>query len=166
VNGTPTPTEGYITANINRLAVEFLRTRDTSKPFALFVGQKAVHGPFTPDPKYANLFDNVWMPLPPTWDDTYEGRPSYLKARRQSGHGIDRRIERNQYTTWQRQVAASLMSVDDGVGDILRELDASGQLDDTIVIYSSDNGFFQGEHGLNDKRAMTWCAGQRRDSSG
>jgi N-acetylglucosamine-6-sulfatase len=154
VNGTPTPTEGYITDNINRLAVEFLRTRDRSKPFAMFVGQKAVHSPFLPDPKYARLFDDVWMPLPPTWDDTYEGRPSYLRARRKSGHGIDGRIQKGQYTPWQRQVAASLMSVDDGIGAILKELEATGALEDTVIVYGSDNGFFQGEHGLNDKRAM------------
>jgi len=154
VNGTPTPTQGYITDSINRYAVEFLRNRDRSKPFALMVGQKAVHSPFTPDPKYQHLFDSEWMPLPPTWDDRYEGRPPYLIERRKSMHGIDRRIESGQYTPWQRQLAACLVSVDDGVGMILKELEASGQLEDTVIVYSSDNGFFQGEHGLNDKRAM------------
>jgi arylsulfatase A-like enzyme len=46
------------------------------------------------------------------------------------------------------------VSVDDGVGQILDELEASGDLDDTIIVYSSDNGFFHGQHGLHDKRAM------------
>ncbi len=51
-------------------------------------------------------------------------------------------------------MAASLVSVDDSVGQLVRELEASGDLDDTVIVYSSDNGFFHGQHGLNDKRAM------------
>jgi N-acetylglucosamine-6-sulfatase len=154
VNGTSTPTQGYITDQITRFAVEFVQNSDRSKPFALFVGHKAVHGPFTPDPKYVPMFENEWMPLPATWDDPYEGKPAYLQARRKSGHGIEGVLAKHQYTSWQRQIAASLVSVDSGVGQILRQLEAMGQLDDTIVIYSSDNGYFQGEHGLRDKRAM------------
>ena len=154
LNAKQLPTQGYITDSINRFALEFLKTRDKSKPFALMVGQKAVHGPFEPDPKYARLFDNEWMPLPPTWDDTYEGRPSYLKARRKTWHGIEGLLQKYNYSAWERQIAACLISVDDGVGQILKALEDDGQLDDTIIVYSSDNGFFHGEHGLHDKRAM------------
>jgi arylsulfatase A-like enzyme len=154
LNGKQTPTQGYITDNINRFALEFLNTRDKSKPFALMIGQKAVHSPFEPDPKYARLFDNEWMPLPPTWDDTYVGRPSYLKARRKTWHGIEGLLQKYNYSAWERQIAACLVSVDDGVGQILKALEDDGQLDDTIIVYSSDNGFFHGQHGLHDKRAM------------
>ena len=154
VNGQQTPTQGYITDSITRFAVEFLRNRDRSKPFALFVGHKAVHSPFEPDPKYARLFDDHWMPLPPTWDDPYEGKPAYLAERRKTWHGIEGLLERFNYSAWQRQLAACLVSVDDGVGQVLKELEDRGDLDDTIVVYSSDNGFFHGHHGLNDKRAM------------
>jgi N-acetylglucosamine-6-sulfatase len=154
VNGKPTPTEGYITDHINRYVLEFLTKRDRGKPFVLFVGHKAVHSPFQPDPKYKSLFDDQWMPLPPTWDDDYKGRPSYLKARRKSWHGIEGLLAKFNYSALQRQIAACLVSVDDGVGQILRQLEQTGELADTIIIYSSDNGFFAGEHGLNDKRAM------------
>ena len=154
VNGKPTPTEGYITNHINRFALEFLTKRDRGKPFCLFVGHKAVHGPFEPDPKYKGLFDHEWMPLPRTWDDDYQGRPSYLKARRKSWHGLEGLIAKFPYSRLQRQIAACLVSVDDGVGQILRHLEQTGELADTVLIYSSDNGFFAGEHGLNDKRAM------------
>ena len=154
VDGKPTPTQGYITDHINRFALEFLTKRDRSKPFVLFVGHKAVHGPFEPDPKYKPLFEREWMPLPKTWDDDYQGRPSYLKTRRKSWHGLEGLLAKFHYSDLQRKVAACLVSVDDGVGQILRQLEQEGQLDDTVVIYSSDNGYFQGEHGLNDKRAM------------
>jgi N-acetylglucosamine-6-sulfatase len=154
VNGKATPTEGYITDHINRFALEFLRARDKGKPFAMFVGHKAVHSPFEPDPKHRDLFREEWMPLPKTWDDRYEGRPSYLKTRRKSWHGLEGLLEKYHYSSWERQIAACLVSVDDGVGRLMAELEKSGELEDTIIVYSSDNGFFHGQHGLHDKRAM------------
>jgi N-acetylglucosamine-6-sulfatase len=154
VNGQQRPTQGYTTDQITRFGLEFLRSRDRSKPFALFVGHKAVHSPFQPDEKYVHLFDHEWMPLPPTWDDPYTGKPAYLAERRKTWHGIDGLLERYNYSEWQRRLAACLVSVDDGVGQMLKTLEDAGDLEDTIVIYSSDNGFFQGHHGLNDKRAM------------
>lgn len=154
VNGKKTPTEGYITDHINRFSLEYLQKHEKGKPFAMFIGQKAVHSPFEPDPKYKHLFDNEWMPLPPTWDDTYEGRPAYLKERRKSWHGLDGLLKKFNYSELQRQIAACLVSVDNGLGSIIAQLEKTGELDDTIIIYSSDNGFFAGQHGLNDKRAM------------
>jgi arylsulfatase A-like enzyme len=47
-----------------------------------------------------------------------------------------------------------LLSVDENVGRVLDALDEEGSADDTIVVYTSDNGFFLGEHGLFDKRLM------------
>lgn len=89
MNGKETPTEVYITDHINRFALEFLQNCDRARPFALMVGHKAVHSPFEPSPKHKDLFNNQWFDLPPTWDDTYEGRPPYLQARRRSPHGLD-----------------------------------------------------------------------------
>ena len=82
VNGKTTPTEGYVTDHINRFALEFLTRQEKRKPFAMSVGHKAPHGPWEPGPKYKDLFQNEWMLLPKSWNHTYQGRPSYLKARR------------------------------------------------------------------------------------
>jgi N-acetylglucosamine-6-sulfatase len=154
VNGKTTPTEGYITDHINRFVMDFLKNRDTGKPFALFVGHKAVHSNFEPAPQHANAFNDQWFELPKTWDDTYNGRPAYLSARRKSWHGLEGLLQKFNYSDLQRKIAACLMSVDDGIGQILEFLARSGELEDTMIVYSSDNGFFRGEHGLNDKRAM------------
>jgi len=160
VNGQKTPTEGYITDHINRFALEFLKQRDPGKPFALFVGHKAVHGPWEPKPEHAHLFDNEWFALPKTWDDTYDGRPPYLAVRRKSWHGIEGLLQDlpkfkiRTYSEWQRRISACLVAVDEGLGQILDFLAKTRELDNTVVIFSSDNGYFQGEHGLQDKRAM------------
>lgn len=154
VNGKQTPTEGYITDHINRFALDFLNSRDKSKPFVMYIGHKAVHGPFEPKKEHAEMFQDEHMPLPKTWDDTYAGRPSYLKERRKSWHGLEGLLEKYNYSEWQRQIAACLVAVDEGIGQIISNLRASGDLNDTVLVFSSDNGYFQGQHGLNDKRAM------------
>ncbi len=154
VNGKRAPTEGYITGHINRYMLDFVKNRDRSKPFCMYVGHKAVHSNFEPDPKRMEPLRNEWMPLPKTWDDTYEGRPSYLKTRRKSWHGLEGLIQKFNYSDLQRRIAACLVSVDEGLGQLFAELLRGGDLDDTVIVYSSDNGFFAGEHGLNDKRAM------------
>ena len=154
VNGRETPTEGYITDHINRFALEFLRQRDSSQPFLLMVGHKACHVPVLASPKYKDLNNDTYFELPKTWDDTYEGRPAYMAARRKSMLGLDSLLQRYNYSDRQRRIAATLASVDDGVGEILAHLQRSGELDNTVVIFTSDNGFFRGEHGFHDKRAM------------
>ncbi len=160
VNGKKTPTEGYITDHITAFALEFLKQRDTSKPFALFVGHKAVHGPWQPRPDHEHLFDDLWFSLPRTWDDDYRGRPSYLAVRRRSWHGLDGLLPAlpkfgiRTYSEWIRRIAACLVSVDEGLGQILDHLAKTRELDDTVVIFTSDNGYFHGEHGFHDKRAM------------
>jgi arylsulfatase A-like enzyme len=120
VNGKKVPTEGYITDHINRFALEFLKQRDPGKPFALFVGHKAVHGPWEPRPDHAHLFDHEWFALPKTWDDTYDGRPSYLAVRRKSWHGLEGLLQNlpkfkiRTYSEWQRRISACLVAVDEG----------------------------------------------------
>src|SRR4029453_15687620 len=78
----------------------------------------------------------------------------YLAARHKTWHGLEGLLARYNYSQWQREIAACLILVDESTGQVFKELEATGQLDDTIVIFASDNGYFQGQHGLNDKRAM------------
>jgi arylsulfatase A-like enzyme len=77
-----------------------------------------------------------------------------LKVRRKSWHGLEGLLQKINYSQWQRQIAACLVSVDDGIGQIVAALEKTGELSDTMIVYSSDNGYFAGQHGLNDKRAM------------
>jgi arylsulfatase A-like enzyme len=58
------------------------------------------------------------------------------------------------YQLYMRDYLACLLSLDDNVGRLLNHLEAKGELDNTIVVYTSDQGFFLGEHGWFDKRLM------------
>jgi arylsulfatase A-like enzyme len=144
---------GYITDILNSNAVEFIN-RPHTKPFVLYLAHKAVHGPFTPPERYKHLYDDVKLPFPVSIHDDNHDKPVLLKTNpaqpnKKKGPGSP---------NWEGPQSAAkdqlrcLAAVDDGVRDILNALEKNGQIDNTIIVFTSDNGFFWGEHGLGDKR--------------
>jgi arylsulfatase A-like enzyme len=67
---------------------------------------------------------------------------------------VGKELEDWKYQRYMRDYLACVQSVDDNVGRLLDWLDANGLRENTVVIYTSDQGFFLGEHGLFDKRFM------------
>jgi N-acetylglucosamine-6-sulfatase len=152
IDGKPAKVPGYITDVLNSNAVEFIN-RPHAKPFALYLAHKAVHGPFTPPERYKHLYDDVTIPFPPSIHDDDRDKPVLLMKdpkhpQQKAPKGAD----------WEGPIGAvknqlrCMVAVDDGVRDILAALEKNGQLDNTMVVFTSDNGFFWGEHGLGDKR--------------
>ena len=89
-----------------------------------------------------------------TWDEWYEPRnQSFLKDLK-SGKLSEKEIIQWKYQRYITDYLKSVQAVDDGVGRILDYLDKAGLAENTIVIYSSDQGFYLGEHGWYDKRWM------------
>lgn len=149
-DGKQAPSNGYVTDVITDYAVEFITKDRGDKPFALYVGHKAVHGPFQPAPRHEHLFKDDPLPRSPGEKDDLKGKPALTRkvAEMEKGHpayGVSDELIRNQLRC--------IVSVDESVGRILRALEQAGKLDDTIVIFTSDNGFFWNEHHLGDKRA-------------
>jgi arylsulfatase A-like enzyme len=167
-NGREFRETGYMTDILTDYADRWLREkRDPARPFCLCLGHKAVHGPFTPPERDKGLFADVEMAEPPNWQDTFAGKPAWQRAERVGGRNV-RRSSRLQEIVpesvpaqpWDPRGAGRLnqlrmiKAIDDGVGRILRTLEELGVLDDTIVIFTSDNGYFHGEHRRGDKRLM------------
>jgi arylsulfatase A-like enzyme len=63
-------------------------------------------------------------------------------------------LVRWKYQRYMQDYLATLQSVDDSVGRVLEHLDKTGLVKNTMVVYTSDQGFFLGDHGLFDKRFM------------
>jgi arylsulfatase A-like enzyme len=124
-------------------AIRFLE-KPRDRPFMLCVWHKAVHGPFTPAPRHQNLYADVSMAEPVSHRDTFEGKPAW---QRRQPEPWDPHLP-NRINYYRAEVA-----VDDSVGRVLDMLEKSSQLDNTYVIFTSDNGFFHGEHRRSDKRA-------------
>ena len=159
--------EGYATDIITDLSLEWLKKRDPSRPFFLMCHHKAPHRPWEPDEKHAHLYEDVEIPEPPTLDDDYSNRARAAAAARMR---IERDLteedvkgspppglspaERKRwfYQRYIKDYLRCVASIDDNVGRLLDYLDEAGIADNTVVIYTSDQGFFLGDHGWFDKR--------------
>jgi N-acetylglucosamine-6-sulfatase len=146
-NGKDIQPNGYLTDVLNDFAVDFIR-RAHDKPYLLFIGEKAWHDPALPAARHAQLYADQPIRRAPSVNDDLSSKPALLHRRKllkaDEGPPTDEKI-RNQLCT--------LAAMDESVGQMLKVLESTGQLDRTVFIYTSDNGYFWGEHQLGDKRA-------------
>jgi len=136
VDGKLEPHTGFVTGILTRYAVEFLR-QPHAKPFSLYLAHKAVHGPFTPPERHKDLYAGGATPRHPNAAGDYSGKPA-LRRNPGQGRGPADEVVRNQLRL--------LQAVDEGVGELLKALQETGQLDSTLIIFTSDNGYFHGDH--------------------
>lgn len=160
---------GYVTDIITDLSLNWLEQRDKDKPFFLMYHHKAPHRPWEPDDKHKHLYEDIEIPEPETFYDDYQGRAS---AAAEATMRVDRDLlpedlkeeppegltplERKKwnYQRYIKDYLRCVASVDDNVGRFLDYLDENGLTENTIVIYTSDQGFYLGDHGWYDKRFM------------
>ena len=160
---------GYVTDIITDMCLDWLRDRDPDQPFCLMCHHKAPHRHWEPDVKHAHMYENEEIPEPDTLLDDYSNRCSAAaEARMRVGpHSTPRDLDRTipdwmeeddlrrwAYQHYIKRYLRVIASVDDNVGRLLDYLDEAGLTEDTIVIYTSDQGFFLGDHGWYDKRFM------------
>lgn len=164
INGKRDILKGYYTTRVTDLAIDWLKDRPQDRPFLLMLGHKAPHTPAEPEPRYANLYDDVPISYPPSAFNL-DDKPEWIRQRINTWHGIygplwgfrenfpDVRPEAvKDFAAFARSYFAVIKSVDDSLGRIFAVLEETGQLDNTLLIFGSDNGFFLGEHGMMDKR--------------
>lgn len=84
------------------------------------------------------------------WDSVYAPRIAEFRSGKLSG----KELVSWKYQQFMRDYLATVMAVDESIGRVLDHLEACGELDNTIIVYTSDQGFFLGEHGWFDKRFM------------
>ncbi|HOX56224.1 MAG TPA: sulfatase [Candidatus Paceibacterota bacterium] len=155
INGRTQYMTGYYTTVVTEHAVEWLK-RKHEKPFVLILGEKAPHGgPIEPEPKYERAFDADQIVKPANYDAWQEGKPAWLAESFPTWHGAGGPLYNyRDYDKFVRAYLGTLLSVDDSVGRLYATLREIGQLDNTLIVYTSDNGFALGEHGRVDKRTM------------
>lgn len=154
INGKREVRKGYYTTMVTDQAVAYLK-QPRKKPFCLVLGHKAPHGgPIVPEPKYENAFADVDIKKPATAEpDT--GKPEWLKLSMPTWHGINGPLYgQKEFPQFVRAYLATIRSVDDSVGRLYETLRETSQLDNTLIVYTSDNGFALGDHGRVDKRTM------------
>jgi arylsulfatase A-like enzyme len=155
VNGTRKQFPGYYTTTVTDAAVEWLG-RAHAKPWLLILGHKAPHGgPIQPEPRFEHALDQFPVKQPANFGNyrAAEGKPAWLEESYPTWHGAGGPLYgQKDYGRFVRAYLATLLSVDESVGRVYRALQESGQLDRTVIVFTSDNGFVLGEHGRVDKR--------------
>jgi arylsulfatase A-like enzyme len=157
VDGKDAQQTGYITDELTNYALNWLqKERDPKKPFFLYLSHKAVHSDPLPPPRYLHQYDNVKFTLPASAANTpenYRGKPMWVYNQRNTWHGIDFFYHSNvPMTEYLKYYYGTLSAADDSVGRVMDYLRRNGLDKDTLVVFTSDNGFQIGEHGLIDKR--------------
>ena len=168
VNGERKKIPGYFTDILSQFAVDFLK-QPHAKPFLLYVSHKAVHpdliqyadgsvsdlggGKFIPAERHKTLYADDAIPHRANYGKPPEGKPALLRH-------IDDLPPLGPKTVTDDETIRNrlrmLASADEGLGKIFAVLEAQKQLDNTLIIFTSDEGYFYGEHGLSFERRLAY----------
>ncbi len=153
---------GYITDNMTDFAIEGIE--QFKQPFFMMMQFFNDHRPFDPPHKYEHIYDNVRITEPGTFYDDYSMRAAPAREARMRIADMpdfsppadltERQRKQWNYQKFMEHFLGTLRSQDDNMGRLLDYLDKSGLAENTIVIYTTDHGFFLGDHGWFDKRFM------------
>jgi N-acetylglucosamine-6-sulfatase len=166
-NGRDFTENGYMTDILTDYAIKWIK-QPKEKPFCLFLWQQAVHGPFLPAPRDSSAFSDAMIPEYDNWYDDIADKPEWVRRGQQygvhykpwtesKGKPVLARIEPEPWNPGNPKVMnylRALLAVDKSTGDIRQCLEELNILDNTILVFGSDNGFFVGAHQRGDKRLM------------
>ena len=172
--------EGYITDVLTDRAITFIE-RERTGPFFIYIGHKAIHPDarqlddgsvdlsvprgYVPAPRHMGRYESEVFPRRPNVISSLEelrDRPALLRAltNKHSDEIVDEfgedELDFGSSEETIRRRAEMMLAVDEGLGRIVEALDTHGILDETFVLFTSDNGFFYGEHGLSLERRMPY----------
>lgn len=173
---------GYSADVIGDHSIAWLKEQVDSTPFFLMMHFKATHGPFDYPDRYKDRYAEVELPEPASLYDfsmssnnrTFPGQPLEELGRRMvygtehpnsywgsapglpfSIDGLDSIAARKKiYQLFAKNLLRAGAAIDDNIGKVLDYLDEAGLAENTLVVYTSDQGYFMGEHGFFDKRMM------------
>ncbi len=150
VDGKDTVYSGYMDDVVTDKALSWLK-RPRQKPFCLFLFFKAPHRQWIPAPRHKTLYADTPIPKPELWSDPGYGKPSaFLMAANMFGQFPDTK----DYSGMMHDYYRTITAVDENIGRVFATLEELNQLDSTVLLHTSDNGFFLGEWQRFDKRFM------------
>lgn len=155
--GAPTRYHEYVDDLLTRKAVAWLGQKHRA-PFCLFLWFYAPHAPFDRPLRMVNDFNGVPIPKPASFDEYlsgYAGKPrGVVEALNKIGAQFLERDAPRSLEELVKDHYCGIESNDEDIGQVLAELERQRILDETAVVWSSDHGFFLGEHRFYDKRLM------------
>jgi arylsulfatase A-like enzyme len=160
---------GYSTDNYTDWAVEYLlgeKGREEGKPWYLWLCYGAVHGPFTPADRHLDAYAGIEVPAPTDIFAPREGKPAYVRGQDRWVKGSDGQprskpkkratgelLEGKSLTDSVRQYHQGVLALDEAVGRLVETLKETGQYENTLIVFTADQGFAWGQHGFQSKLA-------------
>ncbi|UXP31891.1 sulfatase-like hydrolase/transferase [Reichenbachiella agarivorans] len=136
--------QGHVTDITGQEAVSFIENYNNEAPYFLYVAFNAPHVPRQTEQKYYDLYPVDEMPLPPS---VVEGPLNPNIEYNYTNAPLSKQTMRNRV----QQNNAMVTHMDERIGDIIAALKASGQYDNTIIVFMSDHGISFGENGVAGK---------------
>ncbi len=137
-------------------ALDWLK-QERERPFCLLLWLQAPHSPFYRPRRHLDKYNGIPIPKPATFDDDLKGYPGKPRCFANALNKIGTMQTGDSTRSLEELVKdyyAGLSAVDDNIGRVIGFLESSGQLDDTVILHSSDHGYFLGEWRCFDKRFM------------
>jgi N-acetylglucosamine-6-sulfatase len=164
INGEVVQAAGYITDILTEKALDFL-LEHKEDPFCVLLWHKASHHPFTPAERHEDAFADAHMEEPASWSLDFSEKPRWARRENLYRPHFDQWVgsegqpvpELLPIEPWETPEASldmlrTLLAVDEGLGRVMNLLEEQGRLENTVVIFMGDNGWFYGEHRRDDKR--------------
>ena len=137
--------EDYLTDVLSGHATDFVRrAADEDEPFFAYIAPTSPHSPSTPAERHEGAFADEEAPRSPSFDEEdVSDKPSSIQDLSPISEKASSRAD-NRY----RERLESMLAVDEMVGSLVEELEATGELENTFIFFTSDNGFHLGTHRL------------------
>jgi arylsulfatase len=149
----------HVTKKNENDSMEFLEKRPKDKPFCLTLAFFATHAEdgnpkqFLPQPESMALYDNITIPVPPNaTEESWKRLPDFFTDKNEGRKRWTWRFDTpEKYQEMMKNYYRLATEVDDVCGKVIAELKRQGVYENTLIIFTTDNGYFHGEHGLADK---------------
>lgn len=149
----------HVTQRNEEDALKFLRRRPMDRPFVLTVAFFATHAEdshpdqFLPQPQSMELYRDLTIPVPPNATEaSWKRLPDFFDEQNEGRNRWHWRFDTpEKYQRMMKNYYRLATEVDATCGKVLDELEKQGVLDETLVVFTTDNGYYHGEHGLADK---------------
>jgi arylsulfatase A-like enzyme len=145
--------KGYSTDVFCETALEFIGDMEKTKPFFLYLPLTTPHDPRSPKDEFRKLYNGSDMPLVPNFSSLHPFNFGYSMGGRDEFLAPFPRTVETIKDQW-ADYAAMVTHLDEVVGRVVKTLKEKGVLENTIIIFSSDNGLAMGSHGLMGKQNL------------
>jgi N-acetylglucosamine-6-sulfatase len=144
--------EAYLTDVLARQASDYVRrAADSPDPFFMYLAPTTPHSPLVPAPRHENEYPDAKAPRPSSFDEPDVGdKPAWMRDLPRLGSADAATTINEVYVNRLRM----LLSLDEMVAGLMEELEATGELDNTYIFFTSDNGYQLGEHRISGKRTV------------